>query len=430
MKRTRTTSLLIGGLLLAAAVARADDATPAPAPDAPASGQLAIPYAFYSELFGVAGAYVYARNGFPQKQSQFLVTGMVGTKGSGMIFLRAKDLLIPGSNRLFVDPIFSVGYFHDNKVFLNGNADFPNEQAGTNDSDSDNFIQGNGWDNFYRVTLRYLLPIGSGRDHVVPEYRLEDGLLASGATGGSSLNPLASGRTYVALRPFYRSLSVNSDTEDKSQKTNGLDAELFWDNRDFVTNPSRGQSVKLSWSRDFGKFSSSNSWTFLSGEVDQYFSLGESGAFRQRVIALDFWTGTSPTWEYLADGTIANRPPTFEGAYLGGLWRMRGYQFARFNDKAAIYYAAEYRMIPRWNPFTKMPWVQKHIGVDWVQIVPFAELGRVAPSWKLDTLHSSMKWDAGIGLRALAKGLLVRVDLAGSRDGMRVQMMVDSPFQF
>jgi hypothetical protein len=31
---------------------------------------------------------------------------------------------------------------------------------------------------------------------------------------------------------------------------------------------------------------------------------------------------------------------------------MRGYPFARFSDKAAIYYGAEYRVIPRWNPFT------------------------------------------------------------------------------
>jgi hypothetical protein len=109
---------------------------------------------------------------------------------------------------------------------------------------------------------------------------------------------------------------------------------------------------------------------------------------------------------------------------------MRGYPFARFSDKAAISHAAEYRMIPRWNPFTKWQWVQEHVGVDWVQIVPFAEAGRVAPTWNLGTLHSSMKWDAGIGLRAHAKGLLVRVDVAGSGEGMRVQMMVDSPFQF
>jgi len=41
-----------------------------------------------------------------------------------------------------------------------------------------------------------------------------------------------------------------------------------------------------------------------------------------------------------------------------------------------------------------------------------------------------MKWDLGFGVRVLAKGLLVRVDLAGCPEGAAVQMMVGHPFQF
>jgi hypothetical protein len=41
-----------------------------------------------------------------------------------------------------------------------------------------------------------------------------------------------------------------------------------------------------------------------------------------------------------------------------------------------------------------------------------------------------MKWDAGVGLRAMVKGLVVRLDLAGSREGTSIQMMVGQPFQF
>jgi hypothetical protein len=62
--------------------------------------------------------------------------------------------------------------------------------------------------------------------------------------------------------------------------------------------------------------------------------------------------------------------------------------------------------------------------------VPFVEIGRVAPEWDLNNLHSSMKWDVGLGLRAMAKGLVVRVDTAGSDEGVGVQMMVSQPFQF
>ena len=41
-----------------------------------------------------------------------------------------------------------------------------------------------------------------------------------------------------------------------------------------------------------------------------------------------------------------------------------------------------------------------------------------------------MKWDAGVGLRAMAKSLVIRLDFAGSPEGAAVQMMVGQPFQF
>jgi hypothetical protein len=78
---------------------------------------------------------------------------------------------------------------------------------------------------------------------------------------------------------------------------------------------------RLSVSRDFGWFDSSNSWTVLQGELDPYFSLGSSDWFRQRVIALDFWSAYSPSWQVEADGEITNRPPPYAGAALGALWR-------------------------------------------------------------------------------------------------------------
>jgi hypothetical protein len=41
-----------------------------------------------------------------------------------------------------------------------------------------------------------------------------------------------------------------------------------------------------------------------------------------------------------------------------------------------------------------------------------------------------MKWDAGLGLRFWAQGLVARVDVAGSDEGVGVAMMVSQPFQF
>jgi hypothetical protein len=81
--------------------------------------------------------------------------------------------------------------------------------------------------------------------------------------------------------------------------------------------------VTLGLVPDFGAFDSSSSWTFWQAEVDQYFELGDLPHVRQAVLALDAWTGGTPSWERRADGTVANRPPAYAGATLGGLWRMR-----------------------------------------------------------------------------------------------------------
>lgn len=392
---------------------------------------LNLPFAFYNESFGFAAAYVYAVTGYPQKQAALISSAMVGSKGSGMGFLMGRDLQMPLFDRLFLDAIVQVGYFQDLDIYVDGNRDFPDERAGSNDSDEDNFVTSDGtWDNFFRLRFKYLLPMGHGRDTIISTQVVDQGMLVDGATGGESWNPFESGLTYLEVKPFYRLQQVDSDDVREDVKTNGLEVSLFRDNRDFRFNPSRGSAVRLRWSRDFGWFDSSNSWTVVDTEVDKYFSLGESDWFRQRVIALDFWTAYSPSWDEKDDGDIDHGPPTYAGATLGGLWRMRGYPSQRFSDKAAIYYAAEFRVIPRWNPFEGWPWVQKYVGVQWLQFVPFVEVGRVAPEWGVNRLHSDMKWDAGLGVRLWAKGLVIRIDSAVSDEGAGVQMMVSQPFQF
>ena len=396
---------------------------------------LSVPYAFYNEAFGFAAGFVYGKVGYPQKQSALLGTVMVGSKGSIMGFLIGRDLRLPWSDRLFLDPMAQIGYFNDAESYSDGNPNYPDERAGANDSDEDNFIEGDGWDNFFRLRFKYLLPVGHGKDTIINTYVVDRGLLKSGATGGTSWNPLISGRTYFEFLPFYRWQEIKGDDDDVDIKTNGLEFSLFRDNRDFVPNPSQGSALRVDVTRDFHLFNSSDSWTVVQTEFDKYFSLGSSNTFRQRVIAFDFWTAYSPTWDVEGvtdDGqeSISNRPPSYAGATLGGIWRMRAFPSQRFSDKAGIYYALEYRMIPKWNPFNNWPWLQEYVGIEWLQFVPFVEVGRVAPSWNFKDLHSDMKWDAGLGLRFWAKGLVARVDVAGSDEGVGVAMMVSQPFQF
>ena len=183
-------------------------------------------------------------------------------------------------------------------------------------------------------------------------------------------------------------------------------------------------------SRDFGWFDSSDSWTNLEGELDAYVPVKMGNWLRQGTLALNFWTSNSPTWNKKSNGEITNRPPSYAGATLGGIWRMRGFPASRFNDKAAIYYAAELRMIPHWNPFERWKGIQKYVGIQWLQFVPFVEVGMVATEWNLDRLHSDMKWDVGLGIRAWVQGIVIRIDSAYSNEDFGVQMMIAQPFQF
>jgi hypothetical protein len=394
---------------------------------------LRIPYGFYNEHFGVAVGYVYGVVGYPQKQSALLGTVMAGTEGSAMGFIMGRDIRISLSERLFIDPIAQIGSFRNIESYIDGNPEFAGERAGTNDSHEDNYVEGDGWDNFFRIRFKYLLPIGHGSNQIVDTVEVERGLIKPNTSRSMSWSPMISGKTYLELTPFYRWQEIDGDFLDTDNKTNGLKFALFRDNRDFIPSPSKGSALLLQATKDYGWFDSSDSWTTVSTEFDKYFSLGQSGRFRQRVIALNFWTADTPSWKSSMIGgekTISHRAPPFAGSTLGGVWRMRAYPSQRFNDKAAIYYAAEWRMIPWWNPFDRWPLLQKHLEIAWWQWVPFVEVGRVAPSWNLDELHSDMKWDAGFGIRAMAKGIVVRVGTAVSEEGFGVQMMVSQPFQF
>lgn len=397
------------------------------------STKLNLPFAFYNETFGVAAGYVYGVSGWPQPQSTLLSTTMAGTTGSGMSFLIGQDLQVPFTRRWFLDPVMSVGYFQDAKSYANGNTNYTDENAGDNNSDKDNYVEGDGWDNFFRFRFKYLLPMGHGKHTVINTYKVRGGHLIEGFTGAYSMNPFVSGNTFLEFRPFYRSQQIDGRYVDAKVKTNGLDSSIYWDNRDFYANPKRGNSWRMKYSKDWGKFNSSGNWTSMEGEVDQYFALGESTLtpfWSGRVLALDVWTSYSPSWDEKSDGTVDNRPPTYTGATLGGLWRMRGYPSSRFSDRAAIYYCAELRLTMSKNPFDNWEWLQKYLGVQWVQVVPFVEVGRVAPEYDLEKLHSDMKYDGGLGFRLLAKGLTVRIDFAGSEEGFATQMIIAQPFQF
>ncbi len=394
---------------------------------------LSLPYAFYNESYGAAAGYVYGVTGYPQPQAMVVGTVIAGTNDAFSFFALGNNLRIPRSERWFCDPLVYAGSFGEQKSFTPGNPAFPNERAGSNGSDDDNYIEGSGIDNIAQVRFKYLLPVGAAKHEAINTYVLDRGILHSGATGGKSWNPLESGKSYLEFKPYHRRQRVNFENGKTVQETNGMEFSLYHDNTDMPVNPSLGHSARVKYSIDPGWLNSTTEYDTVELEAAKYFSLGATKSLRQQVLAFDFWTIDSPSWNDsdIEDGrTVYHRPPAYRGGALGGLWRMRAYPGNRFNDRAAIYYAAEYRVIPDWNPVADMPSVQKVLGLAWLQFAVFGELGRVAPGWSADTLHQDMKWDLGAGIRAMVKGLIVRIDMAGAPEGYGVQMMISQPFFF
>jgi len=390
---------------------------------------LVIPFPFFNDTVGSGVGVAAIAEGYIQKQVLTVASGLYSAGGTYLTFLYMRDYQLPWIKRIFVSPRASYGELQDISFYKGYNPDFPNERAGSNDSSEDNFIEADGSDYWLDLNIKYLLPIGHGKDNILSTIKLKDGVLVSGQTGGEHWNPLKSGRTYFELEPFFRDQDLD-DEEGTVQKTAGIEVALTYDNTDFPYNPSTGNYLRMFFDRDWGALDSSAPWSVWGGEYSQYFSLGSSEHSRQRLIAFNFWSVDCPTWEssHTEDGEVVfHRPPSYKGANLGGLWRLRGYPATRFNDSAGIYYGLEYRQMLSWNPLKDFT-MKGRLDVDWFQFVGFGELGRVAPEWDFDELHEDMKWSVGVGLRSYINNLIVRFDVAASDEDVIAQLFIGQPW--
>jgi hypothetical protein len=384
-----------------------------------------VPYAFYSETTGLTFGATVAAIGYGQEQQGLLANVIAGVDGSKALYLYGKDTQVPFLDRLFIDSKLITASWKEFDSYRPGNPNFaadnadPDRRAGANDSDEDNFITSDGDDDYYRLNFRYLMPWGDGENTIIHRFKTQGGLLVAGSeAGGKTWNPLTSGRTILEAEFFYRQQDFDGGFENTTQ---GVTWAAEYDNTDWVKNPSQGSLTRIEWARDWGGGGSDSSWSAVRLDVSKYINLGATDNSRQRVLALNFWTSDVPTW---SDG---NRPPVFAGSTLGGFDRLRAYSEARFNDRSAIYYAAEYRHIPTWNPFPRIPLVNK-LHIPWWQWTGFVEVGRVAGSYSMSTLHEDMKWVVGGGARAMVMGIVVRVDTAISEEDVGVQMSVGHPW--
>ncbi len=394
-----------------------------------------VPYAFYNKSTDAAVGLAWAATGYLQPQMSFVVNGFYSANESSQLFVRAANAQVPFLPRLFANAWMFAADWGETDSYQNGNPAFPNEIAGGNDSDEDNFIRAEGTDNYYRVELEYLLPIGDGRGNPIHTFRMRNGILIDGYEAGArEWNPLTSGRTKIEFHPFYRHQELEDEFDNEYDlETLGLTLGLVYDNTDWSRNPSRGSRMRFAVSRDWGTLGDdAPEWTSLEFEYSKYFDLGASKRSRKRVLAANIWTSHVPTWNdsHFDDrGTeVLHRPPLFVGSSLGGLDRQRGFASDRFHDRSALNYALEYRVMPHWSPFPNIPLIKK-LNIPWWQWVVFMEAGRVADEWDVGEFHKDMKFSFGGGVRISVEGLIIRADLAASKEGGEVQMFIGHAFE-
>jgi len=397
-------------------------------PNGGTKNTLIMPYAFSSESMGFTAGLGGGAKGYGQEQMLLGAAAFGSSENAAALFLGMWDYRPSFAKRFFFSAQGMAGHYPKNRAYT----DQPQQDTirmGTNDSSVDGFQEDSGYDNWSDFQFEFVLPLGSSRGDAMQHFTLRDGLLKSAPVGGENWNPMENGVTTLLLRQFNRYRSFEFSDGHRAATVHPFELAISYNNTDFPTNPSTGSNQYIGVTHDFGWLESPNEWTFIEFEASKYFSLGSSDSARQRIIALNVWTGDTPSWseQNNADGsiTIDESTPFYEGATLGGFYRMRAYPSDRFNDKSVIYTAAEYRHTLDWNPIGNISWL-KFLKSDWLQLVAFAEGGRVAPEYS--DLFTDWKVDGGVGIRALFSGAVVRFDIAHSEESTTGWFMFGQPF--
>ncbi len=405
---------------------------------------IAFPYVFTSDATGLSGGAGAIAQGFLQPQTTLVATLFYGTEQdiitngnpqtanfSGGL-LSYSNFKVPYTNRFYLSAWGYASHIPKSIIYLDG----------SNDSDKDDGLVTAGDNNYFIMELDYVFPIGEGINNPDNLFKLRNGFAMDRENYGNG-TPFVTGRTLLALKGFYQKQTIENWKESEpwnlaksipEWNSSGARVSFLHDNTDYYLNPSRGYNFEVQYSKDFGWGDDFQTWDSIEFKYSKYFNLDKLPFTQQNVLALNFWTAYSPSWkanDEVLPGVDAGRPPSWEGARLGGFTRMRGYDSNRFSGKAAIYATAEYRAIIDWNPFKTTKFLQKYspVAIDWFQVVPFMEVGRVNDEYSIDLLKD-LKYDAGISLRAFAAELPVRLDVGFSDEGVNMWVMIRQPFDF
>ncbi len=408
-----------------------------------------LPYIFSSESMGLTTGAVAIFNGFFQPQMTIVASAYIGEEKEVLkvnddesiakekertsgAFIGISGYRPTFSKRIFFSLLGSYAYYPNQRLYLDGSNESKKELESENPKELTP-LQTQGYNNWLKVDMRYVLPWGESKNQVLPIIKAKRGIVVNRDKFGGG-KPFVTGQSIIGCEYFYTKWTADKLLEEPSLNTNGLRFFFKHNNTDYPDNPSRGYDMSLQLSLDAGWGNSLQSWNAIDAQYSYYIELPDYSWTRQSTLALNAWTAYSPSWDKSQKlnpdnpNTIidSHQPPMWEGARLGGWMRLRAYDSNRFNDKAAIYGAVEYRLIPDFNPMRDQKW--NPIPIDWFQAVLFAEAGRVAPEYELTRLMSDMKYDAGFSIRALAAKLPVRFDMAFGEEGSSMWVMIQQPF--
>jgi len=389
-----------------------------------------IPYLFSTDSLGTAVGAGYFTAGKNQPQSGILGTGYVTSNDSYLAMVAITNHKLSDNSRFFYNIFAMVSHFSDERFYVDLAPDLTQPNFGSNESTKEGFVTRASDNIQFEFTLKYPLAMGNAKNDPVSIFYLDEGLLYSGPQGGKEYDPGTSGKTILEATLFhkYRDLEERSEPELRSVNSNGIKFVVDHNNTDFTRNPTFGSRQKLTLTRDYGWLNQSSSWTNTELELTKYINLKKSKGVRQKVLALNFWTSNTASWEVdPVTEDISHRPPPGIGSSLGGYDRMRAYPSARFHDKAAVYYSAEFRLIPEANPFRDLS-LFSYFDIDWMQIVGFVEAGRVSSNYNSDLFRHDLKVDGGISLRLMTYHAVVRLDWATSNEGNSIWAMYEQTF--
>jgi outer membrane protein assembly factor BamA len=361
-----------------------------------------VPFYFSTETlgntFGVAGV----AKGVGQPQAALFGMALYSDKDSYVGFVSAFNYALSDS-LLFSTQMYQA-QFNQNPYYIG--------EQGDNSSVTGDKTVTDGFEQNYQFEFKYLLPWGNVEKH---------GLMGAfmPVRDVDFTSPLESGVTSLVVTPFFSSREL--DIHNQPEKATGIELTLDWDNRDSVRNPTKGSHTSVELTVAGESWQSNEIWTKWEFQNSHYFALGPLGElFDQQVIALDFYTADTPSWN-------STMPPEQEQVRLGGLYRLRGYTSGRYHGRSAVHYSAEYRVLPDWQPLDDIP-VINYYDLPWWQWVVFAEAGRVADEYDAKTLHIDMQWNLGGAVRFQVEGIVVRAELAKGADEGTFRVMINQPF--